>query len=323
MAKEFSDQTAYRNKWGKLTKHLSKVLRKKVHGYADLGGSGFFGEVIIFEDNKPDFERKKSLHFYVSIIGPFFSIHGIDSSNAILQTEFSNITDKGNFEVTHAVTVSPVFEYREPFLALEKELRAFFPGYRFLPYDIGMSTMKNISIADELRDPRSMNTIYEAVFGQRAVHACYARGDHEYGMDDWIKSLNEKEKLLADRIAKHINNAPDEITIHKVWKRSESKRLPTFKTNVSMMFGIALIDLMDLTDKSKVIITTGKSGAPSAGKYTIKKDIIKLNPNLSFRIVNLTKETMTLNMILNFEGDDVALKGEAMEMKFVQMKSIF
>ena len=46
-----------------------------------------FGEVIVEEDKKPEFIRYKSLKFYVSVLGPFFAIHGIDSSIALLPYE--------------------------------------------------------------------------------------------------------------------------------------------------------------------------------------------------------------------------------------------
>jgi hypothetical protein len=95
---EFLDQKAYRAKWGKLTSNLKKVFKNPVHGHPDLAGGGFFGKVIIEEDNKPDFIRQKSLKFYVSIIGPFFSVHGVDSSIALLNFE-SRVKDsnKGKF----------------------------------------------------------------------------------------------------------------------------------------------------------------------------------------------------------------------------------
>src|SRR6187455_2595931 len=81
MRSEFVDGGSYEAKWAKLTAHLQSVFKVPVHGHADLSNGGFFGEVIIFEDKQPDFVREKSLKFYVSTIGPFFSIHGVDRSN--------------------------------------------------------------------------------------------------------------------------------------------------------------------------------------------------------------------------------------------------
>ena len=273
-----------------------------MHGHPDLSGGGFFGEVIIEEDKTLDFIRQKSLKFYVSILGPYFSIHGVDSSIALLEIE-SRVPEfnKGNFAATNAITISPVFEYQELFTKLEDELRSFFPGYLFVPYTVGMSTIKNISVADELRDPRSLDTVYEALFGLGAVHDCLTRGDRYYGMSDWVKPLNKKEKSLIDVISQHIIGAPKETTIHKVWKLHESKRLETFKVSGNLMFGMDLFDVIDLTDKSKFIMMSKERGAPSSGKYKIKAEVIEINPSFSLRIVKLSKTSLTLNLILNIE----------------------
>lgn len=320
---EFLNEKAYHDKWGELTSSLKKVFKKPVHGHPDLSGGGFIGEVIIEEDKKPDFIRQKSLRFYISIIGPFFSIHGVDSSIALLEFE-SRVKDfnKGNFAATHAITISPVFEYQEAFNKLEDELRAFFPGYLFVPYNIGMSTIKNISIADELHDNRSMDTIYEALYGRAAVHECLTRGDGRYGMNDWVKPLNKKEKSLIDLISQHIFVPPSETTVHKVWKLQESKRLEAFTVSGNLMFGMDLFDVIDLTDKIKLIMVSKGRGAPSSAKYKIKNEVIEINSNYSFRIVKLSKSSLTLHLILNFEHKDVSIKGEALEMRFVQMKVV-
>ncbi len=322
--KEFLAEKAYHDKWGKLTSNLKKVFKKPVSGHPDLAGGGFFGEVIIEEDKKPDFIRQKSLRFYISIIGPFFSIHGVDSSIAILEIE-SRVKDfnKGNFAATHAITISPAFEYQELFNKLEDELRAFFPGYLFVPYLVGMTTMKNISVADELRDTRSMDTIYEALFGYGSVQECLTRGDRNYGMNDWVKPLDTKEQSLIDLISQHVIEAPSDITLHKVWKLQESKGLDTFKVSGNLMLGMDLFDVIDLSDKSTIIIISEKDrGTPSTTKYKILDNVIEISDKVSLKIINLTQDILTLHLILDFEHKDVSVKGAAVEMKFVQMKTM-
>lgn len=319
---EFLDQIAYTKKWGKLTSNLEKVFKDQVYGNASLSGGAFFGEVTIEEDKNPHFIRKKTLRFYVSILGPFFAIHGMDSSIALLEIEPDD-PDLiiGNFEAIHAITTSPAFEYQESFSKLEYELRSFFPGYLFVPYDVGMSTIRNISVADELRDPRSFDTIYEGLFGLDAVHDSVTRGDKHYGMNDWVKPLNREEKSLIDLISRNIIAVSHEITVHKVWKLQESKQLESFKVSGNLMFGMDLFDIIDLTDKSTFIMTVNGRGAPSTGKYSIKNDVIEIDPKISLRIIELSKTSLILHLILNFEHGGVPIKGEAMELKFVQMKS--
>lgn len=88
------------------------------------------------------------------------------------------------------------------------------------------------------------------------------------------------------------------------------------------MFGMDLVDVFDLTDNSKLIMVSEKRGAPSSGKYMIKNEVIEINSNIAFRIVNLSRECLTLHLILNFEHKDVSIKGEALELKFIQMKKL-
>lgn len=182
--------------------------------------------------------------------------------------------------------------------------------------------MKNISIADELGDPRTADTVYEALFGRAAVHESLTRGSRTYGLNDWVKPLSKREKSLIDLISQHIIHPPTDITIHKVWKLQGSKRLDTFKVSGNLMFGMDMFDIIDLTDESKAIVVSEKRGAPSMGKYKIKNDVIEINSNCSFRITDLSKDTVTLNLILNFENKDVSIKGEALEMRFIQMKKL-
>ena len=141
-------------------------------------------------------------------------------------------------------------------------------------------------------------------------------------MDDWVKPLTRKEASLIDLISQHIIEASNEATVHKVWKLQESKRLDTFKVTGNLMFGMDLFDVIDLTDKSKVILRSKKRGAPSTAKYALKNDVIEISPNCNLRIVDLSEDTLTVNLILNFGNENVSIKGEALEMKFIQMKII-
>lgn len=327
---EYLNEKNYRAKWGKLTKRLEKVFKKPVMAFPNLHGGqggGFFGEVVIEEHKTPEFTRQKSLQFHISLIGPFFAIHGVDSSTALLEIDPMSIAPElttGKFDATHAITTSPAFEYREPFKKLEDELREFFPRYSFVPYQVGMSTIKNISVEDDLRDPRSMDTVYEALFGERAVHDCRTRGDERYGMGDWVKPLTKKEHVLLDRIYKHIINSRAETTIHKVWKLQDSKRLKSFNVPVNVMFATKFFDVIDLTEKSKLILLSGERLAPAMSKYRVTKDVIEIEitPNFSFRIINVEENSLLLHLILNIDQKELAIKGTVMEMTFVVMKKL-
>jgi hypothetical protein len=321
---EFINQKAYWAKWGKLNSTLKKVFKKSVYGSPDLMGGGFCGEIVITEDKQPDFIRQKTLQFYISILGPFFSIHGIDRSTAILPVDLlGRDRHEGRFMATHAVTVSPAFEYQNEFKMLEDELREYFPGYLFVPFDIGMSTIKNISIEEDQRDPRIMDTIYEALFGQRAVLTCLTRGDKRYGWKDWIKPVSNEEQSLFELLATHVISAPTDTTIHKVWKLQETKTLDSFKITGNLMFGTDTYDVIDLTDKSTMIAITEKErNTPQSLNYKIIDNVITFSEVVSLKIINLTNDSLTLHLLIDFADEEVSAKGAAAEMKFVQMKKM-
>lgn len=320
---EFINQKTYRGKWEKFASELKKKLKKPVSHEPELtSGASFMGEIILKETKLDDFAFTKTLTFHISILGPFFTIYGVDHSTVFSKLDYPHGPQTGHFTATNALTISPLFEYQELFTAVEKEIRAFFPGYLFVPYKIGMTTIKNISIKDDSRDPRMMDTVYEGIFGTRSVHDCQRRGDERYGFKDWLKPKTANEKALHEIIAAHIKNSSDEITMHKVWKLKESKALGTFTKTGNLMFGMELYDVIDLTDPSELIlISDGERGTIGKASYTLHNSILKFSPHFSLRVAELTKDTLTLVVKVDFENDGVSLKGEIKEMKFVQMHS--
>jgi hypothetical protein len=182
----FVNKKNYKARWKKLNEFLNAEIKKPVRDTVSLSNCCYSGVVILENSKTGDIIRSKALHFYISLLGPFFSIHGIDSSTIILPIDPRYGNDTGHFAATHAVMVSPAFEYESVFRSLEDKLKESFPGYSFVPYDVGMSTIKNISVEDDLRDLRLLDTVYEGLFGQVAVHNCTWRGDRNYGLRAWL-----------------------------------------------------------------------------------------------------------------------------------------
>lgn len=158
--------------------------------------------------------------------------------------------------------MSPIFEYKTPFKLLEEKIREFFPGYSFIPYEIGMSTITNISVDDDRSNQVIRDSGYEALFGQIALYDALTRGDKQYGFNDWVKPFNQKESKLNDLIAQHAANASKETTLHKVWKMQAYKHLDTFKPGRNILFASSLFDVIDLTDTSKAILVSGERQTP-------------------------------------------------------------
>jgi hypothetical protein len=95
--------------------------------------------MVVKESKLEDFAHTKTLNFYISILGPFFTIHGINTSTVFSKLDYTHGPQTGHFIAKNLLTISPIFGYEDLFKALEDEIREFFPGYRFVPYRIGMS----------------------------------------------------------------------------------------------------------------------------------------------------------------------------------------
>ena len=317
---EFSKPKVYNQKWGKFASALKKKLKKPVSHWPNLAGGGFMVEITLKETKVEDFAHTKTLHLHVSILGPFFTIYGADTSTVFSKLDYTYGPQNGHFITTNVVTISPLYEYEELFKALEKEVRDFFPRYLFVPYRIGMSTIKNISFEENLYNRGMMDTVFEGIFGTQALHNCLPRGDDRYGYKDWLKPMTSTENALHTLMSEHIRNASDDITIHKVWKLKESKPLSTFTKQGNLMFGMELFDVIDLTDPSQaILVSDDERGTIGLSDYTIENGILQYTPLFSFRIGELTKDSLILFVKVDMDEGNVSLKGEIKEMRFEAM----
>lgn len=320
MNDNFVSQKNYRARWSKFNQFLKKQVKKPVRSTMSLFNCCYSGEVIVEEFKGKDFIKHKKLEFYISVLDSFFSIVGVDCSAVFMSVDnHFGPTIEGHYIATHCVTVSPVFEYETPFKLLEEKIREFFPGYSFIPYEIGMSVIPNISVDDDTSNRDIIDSVYEALFGQIALHDALTRGDKRYGFNDWVKPFNQKESKLNDLIAQHTANASKETTLHKVWKLQEHRRLDTFKPTGNILFGSDLFDILDLTDTSKAIIVSSERHTPYEMEYTINSNVIELSEYFSLRITDLQNDSLTVNLVLNIQHTETSMKGEAIEMKFVVM----
>lgn len=190
---EFIKPKVYNQKWGKIASALKKKLKNPVSHWPDLAGGGFMAEIRLKETKVENFAHTQTLHLHVSILGPFFTIYGADTSTVFSKLDYTYGPEDGHFIATNLVTISPLYEYEALFKALEHEVRDFFPGYLFVPYRVGMSTIKNISFEESLYNRGMVDTVFEGIFGTQSLHYCLPRGDDRYGYKDWLKAKPSTE----------------------------------------------------------------------------------------------------------------------------------
>jgi hypothetical protein len=296
----FGNKKNYKERWVPLSKYLKTSLKKRV-----ISSNGMFdccasGEVIVNEFKSKEYTKTKKLCYYISLLGPYYAIYGIDSSEVILPTKFSNFDGDEisiiPYSADHVVTTSPVFEYESLFVQLQDKIKERFPGYKFIPYSIGISAIEGISYRyrseyDSPEEKIYMDNIYSGLFGLKVTPKCIHRGENNYGFVDWLKPLSDEELNLSNLIKANIQmtaNGSGKVSIHKVWKLKNWKKLPVKFSSGGGMWGIDFIEILDLTSPQKVIITAGKRKAPNICTYYIENGNLVFNENLFFEIKQIT-----------------------------------
>ena len=321
MEENFINQKNYRERWSKFNKHLKKSIKKSVRSTFTLTNCCYCGEVVLETIETNEYTRTKKLHFFISILGPYFSIYGIDSSSVKLPVQ-EHGTEYLQYDADHAVTVSPISEYQTLFLSLEDSIREWFPGYLFIPYEIGMSTLKGISIEDEYQTTLHPDTIYEGIFGPIATPTCEPRGNQSYGIGDWRKPLTAEEKRLTDLISEHINtsSSASEITLHKVWKLKHYNQLKSFEQSHNLFFGISPFDIIDLSDLNRALVMEKNSIAPAELSYEIVNNSIVFSTNMTLKIINLSEDVLSVVLHVDLQIEANSVRGDLVEMEFEVMR---
>jgi hypothetical protein len=268
------------------------------------------------EFKSKEYTKTKKLCYYISLLGPYYTIYGMDSSDVLLPTTFSNFDGDEMrvipYSADHVATISPIFEYESLFVQLQHKIKERFTGYKFIPYSIGVTSIDGISFRymsedDSAEDNRHNNNIYTALFSLKVKPRCRYRGDTNYGFVDWLKPLSDKEMELSNLVKENIlmtASGSREVSVHKVWMLKTWKKLP-LEFNLGGMWGIDLIEILDLTSPQKVIIVTGERKAPDISTYRIENENLIFNENLFFEIKKITETELNviMHVDLSFESE--------------------
>jgi len=210
------------------------------------------------------------------------------------------------YSADHVATISPVFEYEALFVQLQAKIKERFTAYKFIPYSIGVSSIKGISHRymsedDSAGENPHKNSIYAGLFGLKVKPRCMYRGDKNYGFVDWLKQLNDKELELSNLVKENIRitaSGLGKVSIHKVWKLKSWKKLP-LQLNLGGMWGIDFIEILDLTSPKNLIVIAGERKAPDICTYRIENGNLVFNENLFFEIKQVTDAELTVIMHIN------------------------
>lgn len=70
----------YKSRWKEFEKQLRVELNQKIWGETYAAKPSFSASVIIKRSKRSDLMHIKRLHFSVSLLGPFYTVYGIDET---------------------------------------------------------------------------------------------------------------------------------------------------------------------------------------------------------------------------------------------------
>jgi len=172
----------FKTRWTDFEKEIKKAFKKSVEGQTYATRPSFSSSVILKKFEHEELIHIKSLHFSVSLVGPFYTIYGMD------ETCITDTKDGRDLFYTaiNIVTVSPYKEFEAPFNLLRAKIEERFTDYKFIPFNLHSMAI------DGLYDPYHNDeefTIYRALFDDflNEYNTYRKRGDYKYGFDEWVK----------------------------------------------------------------------------------------------------------------------------------------
>ena len=170
------DQDKFNSKWKDFTSEIERQLGKEIIG-TTYGQAPSFSSFIILETTKLDnLTRTKELHFFVSLIGPYYTVIGKDNNTI-------NIQDS-RYRSTNYLVLSPEIEFADTFILLCDEIESRFKGFRFVPFGICKQTIEALDVR---YSGQNLNAVFHALFNNDVDLTCETIGNEYYRCENWIK----------------------------------------------------------------------------------------------------------------------------------------
>lgn len=163
-------------KWERFLAEVEQTLKKTAVDNTAGQVPCYSGYVEIGRFSHENHTRTKELHFHVSILGPFYTIIGLDNNTVTI--------DWMTFRNPTYMVISPQGEYSDDFILLQSLIETRFEGYRFVPYDIYHQVIDRLEIHYNEGD---YNTVVNGIFNTQVNFRIQKIGDEFYNYEQWLK----------------------------------------------------------------------------------------------------------------------------------------
>lgn len=263
----FCTNKRYLERWGKFKKFLKQELKKPIHETMIAWYPCYSGFITLKKEKFKNITYTKELHFFISLLGPYYTILGIDRSEVELEEVYPDLDSSEKikyrvYDASHVLTVSPYQEYKELFLILQNKVLEYFPSFKYIPYDINKKKVKGISLVYPDCEAKVKGSVFSALFRPEVSFNTETRGETSFGFNEWliVKKLDRNRiKEIHEALVKKALKDEFNLTIHKVWKLKAANRIPM---KISGMFGMDPIKIVDLTDNNIITIISKEDEEP-------------------------------------------------------------
>jgi len=314
----FTDKN-YRERWGKFRKFLKEELKEPIHESMVAFYPCYSGIVILKEEKSNNLTYTKELHFFISLLGPFYTILGIDKAEIALEhLDRDEENSSRSYEANLVVTVSPYLEYQEPFSILQKKIIEYFPSLKFIPYEVNIEKVDGISLIYPDTEGDAKNSVFSALFRPDNYFNTETRGNRHYGFDEWliVQKLDiEQIREIKEGLLKRSLKVESELSVHKVWRLTEANYI---LNDISII--VDLVQVIDLSESNFATLILKEDEEPLISNYSIEGDRIDIEHfqgRISFRIQELDVNRLKLILHVDFiTNDEEAYKYDVFEMIF-------
>lgn len=174
IAKSIYDNNIFKQKCSDFYEDISKTTGQEVIGTTTGITSCYSALMEIKSTVMFDLKRTKELHFFVSLLGPFYTIVGIDQNEITINNKFHRST---NFLI-----VSPENEFKDWFIYIGKRIEEQFKKYRFVPFFICKKIIDGLSL--EYKENNC--AVFHALFNYSVDIDSNIMGDENYKSWQWL-----------------------------------------------------------------------------------------------------------------------------------------
>jgi hypothetical protein len=170
------DEKVYTSTWKEISLFIEEKTARAVESTTYGQAPCISGEIEIQRSSMPGLVRLKKLNYFISLLGPYYSIIGSDESI---------ISDNGTHYVTNLLIASPVYDYEETYKLTESIFTEKLPGYRQIPFHLCKERINGLRVT--YTESESTNYLFNALFNDHLDLSITCVGDTLYGADKWIR----------------------------------------------------------------------------------------------------------------------------------------